>query len=271
MVQRMIPDARWINRALDIRLVAHALGIQGRTDDRFHCWNPQNHRNGDADPSVRYWKAGNRLRCFVCDRRAVGVIDLVMEVQNTDFNSAVGWIAGQFAVQEIPARKRQERAERRRLDGITHPIDYLIRSHIFSRLSAPTQAIAPTLAAFSDKPEGISDSPRTLTISYAALVRYSGLRSPNAVSKALRELEIIGWLQIKGSGRGPLRSTAVYNLTPFAESVVNLGHALAEEEQMEIAYERGVAKVRKADREKAFRERTAARIPRDTKLPLSVE
>src|SRR4051812_19166456 len=105
MVQRMIPDARWINRELDIRRVASALGIQGRTNNRFHCWIPQNHRNGDADPSVRYWAKGNRLRCFVCERRPIGVIDLVMDFQKTEFNSAVGWIAAHFDVHEIPARK----------------------------------------------------------------------------------------------------------------------------------------------------------------------
>jgi len=41
-----IPDARWINRHIDVREVAKLLGIRCN-GTHFHCWNPDNHRNCD--------------------------------------------------------------------------------------------------------------------------------------------------------------------------------------------------------------------------------
>jgi hypothetical protein len=247
-----LPDARRINREIDIRDVAAALDIR-RSRLRFHCWHPENHSHGDADPSVGYWEQENRLKCFVCDKPAIGVIGLVMDVLNLDFKGAIAWIDSRFEVPRMLRRKKIERAERRNLDGVLHPIDYLVRSHIFSKLSAPTQAIAAAMIAFSEKTGALAESTRMVTISYRALQRYSGLRSPNAVCNAVRELEMIGWLQASTQRAGLQNTTAIYSITPFSESVVALGHALAKEEQMAIEYERAASKQRRVERERAFR------------------
>src|ERR1700681_2184528 len=98
---RSIPDVKWINRELDIRRVAFERGVRG-SGSRFHCWHPENHSNGDADPSVRYWREGNRLRCFVCDRPAIGVIDLVLDILGGDCAIAISWVAQRFEVPTIP-------------------------------------------------------------------------------------------------------------------------------------------------------------------------
>ena len=245
-----IPDARRINRELDIRRVAAALEIRC-SGSRFRCWHPEKHRNGDANPSVGYWAAANRLKCFVCGKPAIGVIDLVMDARNLDFVDAVAWIASRFDVPRMPVRK-PDRGERRYLQGVTHPIDYLVRAHIFRQLSPPAQAIATAMVAFSDH-AGIADAPRHVTISYRALMRYTGIRSPNSVSKAIDELEMIGWLRPHTLRAGLLKTTGVYIVTPFSQSILELGHRLAKEEQMAIEYERTAAERRRVQRQEVFR------------------
>ncbi len=237
-----IPDARQINRDLDIRLVAAALEIR-RSGSRFHCWRPENHRNGDADPSVGYWAAANRLKCFVCGRPAIGVIDLVMDARDMDFVSAIVWIESRFDIPWMPVRK-PDRGERRYLDAITHPIDYLVRSHIFGQLSPPAQSVATTVVAFGDH-NGPAHAPWTVTISYRALMRYTGIRSPSSVRKALCELEMIGWLRAHTRRTGLLKATGAYVITPFGDAIVELGHKLARDEHMAIEYERAAAERRR--------------------------
>jgi len=68
----------------------------------------------------------------------------------------------------------------------------LVQSGLWAQLSAPARSIAPVLAYFADKASGQSIAP--VTISYRAISRYSGVNSPNAVAKGIRELAEIGWL-----------------------------------------------------------------------------
>jgi hypothetical protein len=209
---------------------------------------------------VGHWHEGNRLRCFVCDRPAIGVIDLVMDVRGVDFGKAISWVAGRFDVPLIPARKPHERREQRtRLDGVIDPITFLVRSHIFSRLSTPSRLLAPVLVGLSGRNEHSADTPRRVAVSYRALMRYSGLKSPNAVRKAIEELTVIGWMRGASDRAGLVRVTGSYVIVPFARPVVELGHALAKEEQLVIAHEREQARRRREERERAFRTRARGR------------
>ena len=258
MEQRKIPDARWINRKLDIRRVASELGVSG-AGSRFHCWHPENHRNGDADASVGYWGGGNRLRCFVCDRLAIGVIDLVIDFLGVDVANAISWVAQRFEVPQIPARKPRDRPDRRRLDNLTDPITFLVRSHIFSRLSVPARLLAPVLVSLSEKNGYSAEASRTIDISYRALMRYSGLKSPNAVRKGIEELKVIGWMLGGSEATGSVRTTGSYVILPFAEPMIDLGHSLAKEEQVLIEHERQQSKRRRQERERIFRDPTRER------------
>ena len=264
MDQRTIPDARWINRELDIRRVATELGIQG-AGTRFHCWHPENHRNGDADASVGYWSEGNRLRCFVCELAASSVLDLVIDVKRVDVGNAISWVAKLFDVPEIPARKPHEHSEHRRIDAVTDPITFLVRSHIFSRLSTPARLLAPVFAALSEK-DGSSEAPRLLAISYRALMRYSGLKSPNSVSRGIEELKVIGWMRGGSERAGLVQTTAAYVVTPFASAIIELGNSLAKEEQVLIEHERQQSRLKRQTRERMFVNRV--RIEPKTKLSL---
>ena len=231
-----IADAAYIRNSIDVRRVAEILRIRG-SGKAFHCWKGVKHANGDADPSVRLWR--NRLRCFVCDGPCVGPIDLVMTVVGLDVKQAIDWIADRFEVPRIPVTRQNSRANQLRYYDLADPMAFLVRSHIYAWLSGPGRQLVPVMLAFSEQKELSADSPRDVQISYRALMRYSGLGSPNSVRNGLRELEIIGWLSRRaGYSCGPVRSTGRYVVRPFAQSVVELAHQLAREAQSTIAGER---------------------------------
>jgi hypothetical protein len=253
--EKTIPDARWINQKLDIRRVAVLLEIR-HTGDRWHCWRPQNHRNGDADPSVRYWAEMNRLKCFVCPGAAIGAIDLVMEVSNCTFEQALEWLATKFEVPMIPARQKSERtgAPRRYLEQHMEPMELLVKMHIYQHLGRAARLLAPVLLAVSEKTSALGESPRTVTISYAAIRRYSGIKSPNSIRAGIQELEMLGWLHPHSNPqRGLVKAVGSYTITPYAEVITELGHSLAKEEHAVIALERKRAKERRADRQRGPR------------------
>jgi hypothetical protein len=254
MDQRTIPDARWINQNVDIRQIAVKLGI-GTSRGKFHCWRPKNHSNGDADPSVAFWKLQNRLTCFVCGKPPTGAIDLVIEYLGVDFSAAVDWIDKHFDVPRIPARKPHEKKRDRLPIGVGEsPMDPLVRSHIFSKLSPSSRQLAGVLLAFAETEQGATHSPRKLTMSYRGMMSYSGLRSPNAIKKALEELRIIGWLHpAPNKLKGLLKQVGSYSLTPYSDAVRELGNMLAAEERQAIEYERTWAQQRRIERQRAFR------------------
>jgi hypothetical protein len=258
MDQRTIPDARWINQKLDIRAVAERLGIR-TSRGKFHCWRPENHTNGDADPSVAFWEPANRLKCFVCPLNAIGPINLVMEYLQVDFRRAVDWIDENFPVERIPARKPTEREKVRLPVGRGEsPMDFFVRSHIYSKLSPASRQLAPALLAFTDPEQGSTYAPRKLTASYLAMMRYSGLRSPNAIKKALEELRIIGWLHpVPNKLNGLVKNVGSYSLTPYSEAVRELANALAIEERQAIEYEKAWAQQRRVERQREFRSKKA--------------
>jgi hypothetical protein len=178
-----------------------------------------------------------------------------MECLRVDFRFAVDWIAKNFEVPRLPARKPTERKESRLPVGVGEsPLDFLVRSHIYSKLSPSSRQLAGVLLAFADVEQGATYSPRKLTFSYCGMMRYSGLRSPNAIRKAIEELSIIGWLHpTPNKNKGLLKQTGRYTITPYSDSVNELGHALAQEERLIIEYEREWAQQRRIKRQRDFR------------------
>jgi len=268
MDQRTIPDARWINQKVDIRQVAEKLGIRA-SGGKFHCWRPENHTNGDREPSVSCWEEANRLKCFVCDRPAIGAINLVIELLGVEPSRAIDWIAQNFPVPRIPARRPLQRGGDRFPIGVGEsPMDLLVRSHIYSRLSSPARELAPVLLALVDKEQAAAHEPRKLQISYRAMIRYSGLKSPNAIRKAIEELSIIGWLHpVPNKLNGMVKRVGTYTITPYSDAVRELGNTLATEEQQAIAYEKAWAQLRRIERQRAFR----SKQKHETGLSLSQE
>jgi 1-acyl-sn-glycerol-3-phosphate acyltransferase len=70
-------------------------------------------------------------------------------------------------------------------------------ARLWARLAVPAQRIVPVLLSYAER-SGLEML--KVKISYRAMMRYSGLRSFNAVSGGLRQLAEIGWLQRPGKG-----------------------------------------------------------------------
>src|SRR6266566_3040490 len=66
------------------------------------CWRPENHRHGDAKPSLHFYEKKNRVCCFVCDQLGGhSNVDLVMGMLNLNVGDAVRWIAERFPVPNV--------------------------------------------------------------------------------------------------------------------------------------------------------------------------
>ena len=99
-----IPDMKYINRELPIADVARALDLRFDGLGKVHCWHPERHQNGDRTASVGIRVSNNTVKCFVCDSRPMGPIDLVMDVRGVGPAEAALWIAERFTVPSIPTR-----------------------------------------------------------------------------------------------------------------------------------------------------------------------
>ena len=148
-----IPDMRFINREVPIADVARVLDLRLDGTTRIHCWHPERHQHGDRTASVGVRATNNTVKCFGCDSKPMGPIDLVMDVHGTASPAdAALWIADRFTVPSIPARKRLTDADGRRdRVGYERGLGLLIRSGLWARLSGPAQAIAAVLLEFGER------------------------------------------------------------------------------------------------------------------------
>jgi hypothetical protein len=105
-----IPDMRFINRELSIAEVARRLDLRFDGNSKIHCWHPDRHQHGDRTASVGIRTTNNTVKCFGCDSKPMGPIDLVMDVLGTDSPAGAAiWIADRFEVPTIPARRHVAR------------------------------------------------------------------------------------------------------------------------------------------------------------------
>jgi hypothetical protein len=82
--------------------------------------------------------------------------------------------------------------------------------------------------------------------------------SDASVSKGLKDLEGIGWLQRQrhrtGRNRGPVRETATYLVTPYSDSVRELANATAADLRQAIDEERQMRAEKRAQRIREWRQ-----------------
>jgi hypothetical protein len=250
-----IPDMRHINRHLAVTEVAGALDLRLDGTGKIHCWHPERHKNGDRTASVGIRTVNNTVKCFGCDSKPMGPIDMVMDVLTLSAGDAGLWISVRFDVPMIPARKRIEEPDRwRGQAGHYRGLELLIRSGLFGVLSEPTRSIAPVLLAMCEK-ESPMDREFPIQISYGAITRYSSISSPNAVRKALLELNEIGFLKFAGadSPRGPSQPASTYIMTPNSDALYELAQAFAAQMKTEIAAERELRARLRREKTRAWR------------------
>jgi hypothetical protein len=251
-----IPDLKWINRSLPIAEVARKLGLRFGERGMIHCWHPDRHQHGDRTPSASIRKTNNTIRCFGCGTKPMTVVDLIVDASGITVADAARWLDQNFEVRRIRPRRHLAGAGSQRpyKVGMEQPIELLVRSGLWAYLSAPAQRIAPVLLSFA---EHASRETFRVEISYRGMMRYSGLRSFNAVSGALEQLAEIGWLQRAGNGaRGQvLRDTGGYVLTPFSQAVLDLANALSQRERELIQAEKELRKQQRHNRRAVLAER----------------
>ena len=182
------------------------------SDYRARCWRTENHRNGDAKPSLSFQKKTNRGMCFVCDQHTWSTIDLVMLVRECDLRTAVAWITVTFPVPLLPKGSHITKREAwfpRFHSGVDESVlTMLIRSGIWSELTHAERSILPVLVTFVDRDTGITE------ISYRGLMRYSGVGSPATISTAIKRFEQMRILKVaRKPGELLFRRVNQYRLT----------------------------------------------------------
>jgi hypothetical protein len=243
-----IPDLRFINRRIAITDIARALDLRLGDNGNIHCWRPECHHNGDRTASVGFRKANNTVKCFGCGTGPLSVTDLVMVVLDIkNPGDAALWVAARFDVPEISSGKHVVESERRIFRySRESEIGVLIRSGLWPLLSVAARSLAPVLLEFAEP------RTRSVTISFLAMMRYSGVASPNAISAALRELEQIHWLSIvagrREPGSGPVRTTSTYVLTPRSDELMDLANANCKQMREEIEIQRQIRAEARAKR-----------------------
>jgi DNA-binding HxlR family transcriptional regulator len=253
---RGIPDLRWINRNVPVADIAEILGLSFDGDSKIHCWHPENHQHGDRTASVGIRRKNNSVKCFGCDSKPMGPVDLVIDVLTLKGPSdAALWIAERFRVPCIGKGKHLKQPARPPVRaGFEGDIGILVFSGLWADLTMPARCIVPVLLNFADREP--SKNTGEVRLSYRAISRYSGVASPNAIADAIRELEEIGWLKRKKDPqRAPnsLRVVNTYLLTPQADSVTELAEAHWKQTKEAIEGERAIRKLRRAERQTALR------------------
>lgn len=253
-----IPDMRFINRELPIVKVAHALELRLDGAGKIHCWHPDHHKNDDRTASVGIRSTNNTVKCFGCDSKPMGPIDLVMDVLGMAPADAALWIADRFDVPTIPVGKRIAEADRWRSPvGYERGLGLLVRSGLWGTLSEPARSIAAVFLEMSEKKEP-TNLESSIRISYGGITRYSGVCSPNAIRKALTELGEIGFLRFPEAGLrcGPHRPALRYIVTPNSDELNESAQAFAAQMKTKIAAERELRARLRREKTRVWRERS---------------
>jgi hypothetical protein len=223
-----IPDAAWANRSLPIEAVALALGLV-KASGLFHCWHPEKHFHGDETPSVGVWKEKNRIKCFgsACGVGPLSPISLVMDVRGIGVRDALLWLDEHFSIPRIPKRSHlKPDLKPASWYGHETPLELLVRSGVWRELSVPAQRLVPVLLA--QKQLDTSTRTASFHLSRHAMMRYSGIGSPNGISRALEELENVHFLtrSISGPAIPPLRPVTSITLTPYSNTFMEYAQAV---------------------------------------------
>lgn len=230
-------DIEYIRNKIPVADVARELGLCVRSGKVAHCWRVDNHRNGDADPSIRFQLKKNRWRCFVCDMKgAASNIDLVIGVLACDFRSAVNWITERWPVpsavkgKHVKVRRGWNPAYR---VGVNGRIEWLVRSCFWAELTPAQRSILVVLDAFTDSETGLA------TISYRGLCRYAGVGSHATIRRALLRFQRVCLLQIeRGVGSDGFRSVSSYRLVFEDSAFVAILNETYTKQKEEIELER---------------------------------
>jgi hypothetical protein len=239
--------------------VGRALGLQIHRHCAT-CWRPENHRNGDAHPSLHFYERKNRVRCFVCDMRGGhSCIDLVMGVLGISFSEAVNWIADRFPIPNVkpgrPAGSRAKEPQPYRVGSHGSDLEVLVRSGMFGQFSPAERSILIVLALFRDAETGLTQ------LSYAAIRRYAGVSSSATISTSLKKLARLHAIEVHPGARvGITRECSCYRVTLEDEKFLAHCNEVYRSVREEVAQERAYRHELRAARQKQPRQRPPATL-----------
>jgi hypothetical protein len=242
------PDFEYIRTKIPIVAVAEELGLKVSAY-RARCWRTENHRNGDANPSLSFQKKQNRGMCFVCDLHTWSNIDLVMLYLDCDLRSAISWITQRFTAPAIATgahiKKREAWYPHFHSGVIEDVLTTLVRCGIWSELTHAERSILPLFVTFVDRDSGLTE------ISYRGMMRYSGVGSQATVAKAIRRFEQMRILQVaRKPGELLFRSINQYRLTLDDPAFEELVRRVFKTQREEIEIEKQNRAEEKAARRK---------------------
>jgi hypothetical protein len=205
-------DLTRLKRSIDIELVARLLGIEVNSQHFASCFRPDNHRNGDANPSLHFLRRKNCAFCFRCDRRAMNPIDFVMAVlasrnQPCRFRDAIKWFRNEFNLPILKGRPAGLTRDKPYRVGVGDDLESLIRSGLFATLSAKAQGILFVIRS-------LRDDKNRARLPYQTLMRHTGIRSRTTISTATAELEAIHIIEIQKGRTAALEPENIYVYTP---------------------------------------------------------
>ena len=251
-----VPDLQFINRKIAIGDVARALELRFGANGHIHCWHPERHQNADRTASVGINKKTNTVKCFGCGLGPLGTVDLVRAVlELTNPGDAGLWVSERFEVPHLPSGKHLVSPERRIFRvGFESDIGLLVHSGLWALLSPTARSLVPVLLELAERQPKKQNY--SIQISYRALMRYSGIASPNAVADALGELQNINWLSAmpgqREPGSAPVRKASTYVLTPRSEDLLELADDNFARMRSDVTTERQLRAEERAKRRKAL-------------------
>ena len=188
-----VPDLEWAKKHVSVTRAADLLGLEivGKS---IRCWRPDNHQHADRTPSVGIWHSKNRVKCFVCDPLPLSAVDLVQSCLKLDTYSALKWLDQRFEIPRL-ARGRHLCVKSKgsapyRVGTTGSRLEAVVRSGLWGGMSTAEVRVLMVLAIFTDSETGLA------TLSYAALKRFSGLKSDASVRKAIVRLKNLYALEI---------------------------------------------------------------------------
>jgi hypothetical protein len=248
-----LPDFKSINR-IPIIDVAIKLGVEVVMGGALLCPRPDIHDK--SRPALLTPLPNNKIKCDACGTGPLTVVDLLMHVGDfSDPLVAVRYFAPELASYQVPTIPKGSHLKNPQglpvPPACDDPLRLLVVSGVWATLSETTQRLMPVFLALTDwraenpKPE--------FELSYRAMTRFSGVKSPNAINESLDNLTSIGWMErIAQSPRGksPIKDTAWYRLTPLSDRVRAAADANAPKFAKAIKDEKAVRKQEREDRKR---------------------
>src|ERR1700675_598660 len=247
-----LPDFKFINR-IPIVDVARKIALEVIGDGEIRCWRSNEHKRGTS-PFLRVLPA-NKVICGACGTSKMSVVDMVRHFGGFETPREAGECVASF-YPDVPRTPKGIHLKNPTCEpvppGCRNLWTLLIPSGVWAELSETAKALVPVFLLFAEWNDAGDEG--LLTISHGGLKQYTGLRSPNALVKAIKELEEIGWLGKRPSLRGhsPAQGVMTYVITPLSQGVRDKANETAPALAARISYEKGIAKRKREERKRAL-------------------